>query len=98
MSLDPTSWMNNSASPMKIVVDSKSWMNNSASRLRFPQFIYACVIVELRERNLTSALRVSIINKGNSPSPPGDWASGQVLQGTRRVAEGTRRVRVNMDC
>ena len=28
----------------------------------------------------------------------GDSASWQVMQGTRRVAEGTRRVEVNMDC
>ena len=98
MSLDPTSWMNNSTCPMKIVVDSTSWMNNSASRLRFPQFLYVCVTVELQEGNSTSGLRVSIINRRNSTSHSGDSASGQVLQGTRRVAKGTRGVRVNMDC
>ena len=67
--------MNNSASPMKIAIDSTSCMNNSASRMSFPHVMNACVSVVLLVENLTSSLKVSTENRKNSASSLGYSAS-----------------------
>ena len=95
--LDPTSWMKNSASSMKDDVDSRSCMNNLVSRLKFPSCRMRMNLSSCKKENSTSGLRVSIANLRNSMIHSGDLASGRVSQGTRLVAEDTRRVRVNMD-
>ena len=58
MAIELDELMNNSASPMKIALDSMSCMDNSASRMSFPRVMNVCVADVLQEGNSKGGLRV----------------------------------------
>ena len=64
MVVNSTSWMNNSASPMKIAIRLDELKNNSASRMSFLWDMYECVSVEFQGVNSTGDLKFDRESKG----------------------------------